>query len=84
MVEDFLDPDVKAPDIDALVIDECQDSNVPQTSAIEKMATNVKEGHYYLVGDADQTLFEYAGSDADYFHKLAANPYHELEERIKM
>ena len=80
MVEDFLHPDVKDPDIDALVIDECQDSNVPQTSAIEKMAKNVKEGHYYLVGDADQTLFEYSGSDADKYHKLAANPYDELKE----
>ena len=57
-----------------------QDSNVPQRKAIDKMATNVKENHYYLVGDADQTLFEYSGSDADYFHKLASNPYKELEE----
>ena len=44
------------------------------------MAKNVKEGHYYLVGDADQTLFEYSGSDADKYHKLAANPYDELKE----
>ena len=80
MVEKFLHPDVKCPDVDAIIIDECQDSNVPQRKALDKMATNVKEGHYYLVGDADQTLFEYAGSDAEYFHKLAANPYHELKE----
>ena len=80
MIEDFNHQDVKEPDIDVVIIDECQDSNVPQTQAIEKMATNVKEGHYYLVGDADQTLFEYAGSNANYFHKLAANPYHELTE----
>ena len=83
MIEDFNHPDVREPDIDAVIIDECQDSNVPQTKAIEKMATNVKEGHYYLVGDADQTLFEYAGSDARYFHELAANPYHELTEGLR-
>jgi len=83
MVEDFIDPDVKDPDIDAVIIDECQDSNVLQTEAIEKMATNVKEGHYYLVGDADQTLFEYAGSDADKYHKLAANPYYELTDGLR-
>ena len=83
MIEDFNHQDVKEPDIDVVIIDECQDSNVPQTQAIEKMATNVKEGHYYLVGDADQTLFEYAGSNADYFHKLAANPYHELTEGLR-
>jgi len=83
MIEDFNHPDVKEPDIDVVIIDECQDSNVPQTQAIEKMATNVKEGHYYLVGDADQTLFEYAGSNANYFHELAANPYHELTEGLR-
>ena len=83
MIEDFNHPDVREPDIDAVIIDECQDSNVPQSKAIEKMATNVKEGHYYLVGDADQTLFEYAGSDANYFHELAARPYHELKEGLR-
>jgi len=57
-----------------------RDCNVPQRKAIDKMARNVKEGHYYLVGDADQTLFEYSGSDAKYFHNLAANPYDELKE----
>ena len=83
MIERFLTPDLKAPDIDAVIIDECQDSNIPQTKAIEKMATSVKDGHFYLVGDADQTLFEYAGSNPNYFHKLASNPYHELEEGLR-
>ena len=83
MIERFIDPDVKAPDVDAVIIDECQDSNVPQTAAIEKMATNVKDGHFYLIGDADQTLFEYAGSNPDYFHKLASNPYHELADGLR-
>jgi len=83
MIENFNHPDVREPDIDAVIIDECQDSNVPQTKAIEKMATNVKEGHFYLIGDADQTLFEYAGSDADKYHKLAAHPYKELEEGLR-
>ena len=83
MIERLIDPDVKAPDVDAVIIDECQDSNVPQTEAIEKMATNVKEGHFYLVGDADQTSFEYAGSNPDYFHKLASKPYDELDEGLR-
>jgi len=78
-----MEDDAKDPDIDAVIIDECQDSNVPQSKAIEKMATNVKEGHYYLVGDADQTLFEYAGSDADKYHRLAAHPYKELKEGLR-
>jgi len=83
MIEDFNHPDVREPDIDAVIIDECQDSNVPQSKAIEKMAFNVKDGHYYLVGDADQTLFEYAGSNADKYHKLAAHPYKELKEGLR-
>jgi superfamily I DNA/RNA helicase len=83
MIERFLNPDLKAPDVDAVIIDECQDSNVPQTKAIKRMATNVKDGHFYLVGDADQTLFEYAGSDPNYFHELASNPYDELEEGLR-
>ena len=83
MIERFLNPDLEDPDIDAVIIDECQDSNVPQTKAIEKMATNVKDGHFYLVGDADQTLFEYAGSNPNYFHELASRPYFELEEGLR-
>jgi|TARA_R110002012_G_scaffold51367_4_gene132860 hypothetical protein len=83
MIDRFRNPAIKAPDIDVVIIDECQDSNVPQTAAIEKMATNVKDGHFYLVGDADQTLFEYAGSNPNYFHKLASKPYHELAEGLR-
>jgi len=79
MVEDFNEL-AKDPQIDALIIDEAQDSNVPQLKATEKMARNVKDGHYYMVGDADQTIFEFSGSNADYFHKLSVKPFKELEE----
>jgi len=70
MIRDFIDKAVE-PDIDALIVDEAQDSNVPQREALEKMATKAKE--YYLVGDADQTIFEFAGADADYYHRLSRN-----------
>ena len=70
MIRDFIDKAVE-PDIDALIVDEAQDSNVPQRKALEKMSTKAKE--YYLVGDADQTIFEFAGADADYYHKLSRN-----------
>ena len=59
MIKDFIDHAV-TPDIDVLIVDEAQDSNVPQLKALEKMSTNVKE--YYMVGDADQTIFEFAGA----------------------
>jgi L-fucose mutarotase/ribose pyranase (RbsD/FucU family) len=68
MIKEFLDK-AKEPDIDALIVDEAQDSNVAQTKALEKMSTNAKE--YYMVGDADQTIFEFAGANADYYHKLS-------------
>ena len=39
MIQDFIDKAVE-PDIDALIVDEAQDSNVPQREALNKMATN--------------------------------------------
>jgi len=68
MIQEFIDKAIE-PDIDALIVDEAQDSNVPQREALNKMATKAKE--YYFVGDADQTIFEFAGSDADYYHRLS-------------
>ena len=76
MIREFLDK-AKEPDIDALIVDEAQDSNVAQTKALEKMSTNTKE--YYMVGDADQTIFEFAGANADYYHRLSKDA-EQLEE----
>ena len=67
-------------DIQVLMVDEAQDTNRPQIEAVFKMAKNVKDGHFYMIGDPDQTIFEWAGSDAEYFHKASANPWHELTE----
>ena len=79
MIQEFID-DAVAPDIDVLIVDEAQDSNVRQLQALEKMSTNVKE--YYMVGDADQTIFEFAGADANYFHELSKNA-EQLEEGLR-
>jgi len=76
-------PNSKESTIEALIIDEAQDSNVPQMVAIGKMAKNVKDGHFYLVGDPDQTIFEFAGSDAHFFHQAAKNPYRQLKEGLR-
>jgi hypothetical protein len=67
-------------DIEVLMVDEAQDTNRPQLRAVFKMAKNVKDGHFYMIGDPDQTIFEWAGSDAEYFHKASANPWHELTQ----
>ena len=68
MIKDFIDK-AKEPDIDALIVDEAQDSNIPQTKALDKMATNTKE--YWFVGDPDQTIFEFAGASAEIFYELS-------------
>ena len=80
-------PNSKESDIEVLIVDEAQDSNVPQLRALKTIAKHVKDGHFYLVGDPDQTIYEYAGSDADSFHKAAAHPYknggRELDEGLR-
>ena len=76
-------PNSKESTVEALIIDEAQDSNVPQMKAIKKIAKNVKDEHFYLVGDPDQTIFEFAGSDAHFFHEAAKNPYEELKEGLR-
>jgi len=73
----------KESDIEVLIVDEAQDSNVPQLQALKTIAKHVKDGHFYLVGDPDQTIHEYAGSDAEWFHEAAAHPYEELEQGLR-
>mgnify|MGYP001208827078 FL=1 len=56
--------------IDFLIIDEAQDCNVPQMLAIERMAKNAKV--VVMVGDPNQTIFQFAGANPDFFEKLFA------------
>lgn len=78
MIQEFIDK-AAVPQIDALIVDEAQDTNKPQMNAIYKMATNIKDENFYMVGDPDQTIFEFAGSDPDFFHRLSKNA-EELKE----
>jgi len=57
-------------DIDILIVDEAQDCSKPQIKALQKAATNAKR--FIFIGDADQTIHEYAGSDPEFFYKLAS------------
>ena len=68
-------------DIQALIVDEAQDTNRSQLKAVFKMAKNVKDGHFYLVGDPDQTIFEWAGSDAKYFHEISTTPWEDEDTK---
>ena len=76
MIKRFIDKAVE-PDIDALIVDEAQDSNKTQKIALDKIATNAKE--YWFVGDPDQTIFEFAGADAHEFYTLSKGAL-ELEQ----
>jgi len=57
-------------DIDILIVDEAQDCSKPQIKALQKAATFAKR--FIFVGDADQTIHEYVGSDPNYFYKLGS------------
>jgi hypothetical protein len=82
MVDEF-NSLTKESDVEVLIVDEAQDSNKPQMKAIRKIAKNIKDGHFYLVGDPDQTIYEYAGSDAKWFHEAAAKPFLELKQGLR-
>ena len=74
MVEKFSDNEQTSEEICAnikvLIVDEAQDCSKPQIKALQKAATFAKR--FIFVGDADQTIHEYAGSDPNYFYKLAS------------
>ncbi len=81
MIQIFTDSDeIKAEDLDIkiLIVDEAQDSSVPQRAAEKKMAAAADI--FYKAGDPDQALFEFAGADPDAFHKEFANPEIELKQ----
>ena len=70
MIDNFLFHGETPTDIDILIVDEAQDCSKPQIKALQKAATFAKR--FIFVGDADQTIHEYAGSDPNYFYKLAS------------
>ena len=67
---DFYVKKINVPVVDFLIVDEAQDCNVPQMLVIDKMGEHAKE--IILVGDPNQTIFQFAGADPDFFEKLFA------------
>jgi len=65
MIDNFLFRAETPTDIDILIVDEAQDCSKPQIKALQKAATFAKR--FIFVGDADQTIHEYAGSDPKLF-----------------
>ena len=70
MIDNFLFRAETPIDIDILIVDEAQDCSKPQIKALQKAATFAKR--FIFVGDADQTIHEYAGSNPKYFYTLAS------------
>ena len=69
MIDNFIKKSEVPKDIDVLIVDEAQDCSKPQIHALQIAATHAKE--FIFIGDADQTIHEYAGSDPEYFYQLA-------------
>jgi superfamily I DNA/RNA helicase len=69
MIDNFLFKAETPEDIDILIVDEAQDCSKPQIKALQKAATNAIK--FIFIGDPDQTIHEYAGSDPEFFYKLA-------------
>ena len=53
-----------------LVIDEAQDMSINEYSFIKALITNNEEMRVIAVGDDDQNIFEFRGSDSKYMFKL--------------
>jgi superfamily I DNA/RNA helicase len=64
-----------------VLIDEYQDTNRTQFVIADHIAS--KHKNICVVGDPDQTIYEYAGSDAKWFHEEAAKPFHELKQGLR-
>ena len=54
-----------------LVIDEAQDMGTEEHSLVKALITNNEEMRVIAVGDDDQNIYEFRGSDSDYMYRLA-------------
>ena len=70
MIDNFINDAEVPKDIDILIVDEAQDCSKPQIKALRKAATLTKK--FIFIGDADQTIHEYAGSDPTFFYRLSS------------
>ena len=59
------------PDIDVLFVDEVQDSSLLQFSLLQKWAENTE--HTIYVGDPNQAIYGWAGSNPDAFETMEAD-----------
>lgn len=58
-------------DVDVIFIDEAQDLSPLQWDVVNKLGENAKK--FYMAGDDDQAIFQWAGADASAFQKAHAD-----------
>jgi DNA helicase II / ATP-dependent DNA helicase PcrA len=63
----------KAPQLEALFVDEAQDLSLAQWRVVEKLAANAR--YVAIAGDDDQAIYEWAGADVNHFIDLPGNEH---------
>ena len=57
-----------------LVIDEAQDMSTDEYKLVKALMTNNEEMRMIAVGDDDQNIYEFRGSNSEYMHRLTKEP----------
>lgn len=70
------------PDIDIMFVDEAQDLTKLQIKIIMKWSKNVDKT--YLVGDSDQAIFRFAGSEPEIFRDIVPDQWDILEQSYRV
>ena len=73
------DVDEMVMNITTLVIDEAQDMSVKEYELIKAMSEHNEKMHFIAVGDDDQNIFEFRGSNSKYFASFMDEQCHKYE-----
>ena len=57
-----------------LVIDEAQDMSTDEYKLVKALMTNNEEMRMIAVGDDDQNIYEFRGSNSEYMYRLTKEP----------
>ena len=69
-----------------LVIDEAQDMSAEEYALVKALMTNNEDMRVIAVGDDDQNIFEFRGSDSQYLYQLSQEPdsrFFEMTENFR-
>ena len=66
-----------------LVIDEAQDMGVAEHALVKALMTNNEEMRVIAVGDDDQNIYEFRGSDSEYMYQMTQEPGCKFVEMIE-